>query len=215
MDKRPPSRKGSRDQVRKERRASAKAGGLGGAVNLLRNLWARPLGLQRAGRGVKVVLVDRRRPPSPDAPPPMSEIRAELRERLLAHNHAHAAQVMRHLAVVHDELGRAGWAAVENLPGQVLAMAVVQAEMLASEAPSPIMNLIVERLRLFKVAADVRVERGNRIEREAREITTIPTPVSEAKATEVPAPKDAAPDDDGRTWGGPVPVPLVIPDREK
>jgi hypothetical protein len=39
---------------------------------------------------------------------------------------------MRHLALVHDELGSAGWLRVERLPAQVIGMATVQAEMLAS-----------------------------------------------------------------------------------
>ena len=202
MDNFDPSRRGFHDDDRPDRRASTHRGGLSRVLGLLKNLWARPLGVQRQGYGVKVVLVDRRRPPSPDAPPPLSQIRADLRERLLGQKFAQAAQVMRHLAVVHDELGRSGWAGVESLPVQVLGMAVVQAEMLASEGPSRSMTEIVERLRIFKVAAEVRKER------EARAPITAP-----AVATDL-ASKDAGSDDDGRSWVGPVPVPEVIRNPE-
>ena len=193
-----PIRRGLRDDGQPDRRASTDRSGVSRALSVFKNLWARPLGVQRQGYGVKLVLVDRRRPPSPDAPPPLSEVRAELRQRLLGHKFAHAAQVMRHLAVVHDELGRSGWAGVESLPVQVLGMAVVQAEMLASEAPSRSMALVIEHLRIFKVAAEVRRER------EARAPVTVPPVAAE------PAPKDSGPDDGDHTWAGPVPVPEVI-----
>lgn len=204
MEYRTPSRRISHDEERPERRAPTRRQGLLRVLDVLRNLWVRPLGLRRQGYGVKVVLVDRRRTPSPDAPPPLSQVRAELRERLLGHKLAHAAQVMRHLAVVHDELGRSGWAGVEALPAQVLGMAVVQAEMLASEGPSRSMALIVERLRIFKVAADVRRER------EARARTTVPAVADVLDVAAEALPKDAGFDEDGRSWAGPVPVPLVV-----
>jgi hypothetical protein len=171
MDNRSAPRRGNLDEGQPERRASANPSRLSRVLRLLKNLWARPLGLQRQGLGLKVVLVERRRPPSPDEPPKLPQIRAALRERLLNHKHAHAAQVMRHLALVHDELGRAGWPGVEALPATVLGLATVQAEMLASEGHSSVMSHLVERLRIIKVAADVREEREKRA---AAARTTVP-----------------------------------------
>lgn len=211
MDKRSASRRGDHDENQPERRASGKVRGMSRALNLLKNLWARPLGLQRRGPVLKLVLVERRRPPSPDEPPKLAQIRSELRERLLgqnhAHAHAHAAQVMRHLARVHDELGRAGWPAVEVLPAQVLGLATVQAEMLASVGPSAVMVHLVERLRIFKVAADVREERGLRQAHAARARTAV-----SADAAEAPAPVEADDDEDTGRWTGPVPLPEVVPE---
>ena len=210
MDHRTASRRSHIDADPPERRASAKARGLSRLLLLLKNLWARPLGLQRQGQGLKLVLVERRRPPSPNEPPKLAQIRTELRERLLNHKHAHAAQVMRHLALVHDELGRAGWPGVEVLPGSTLGLAMVQAEMLASEGPSPVLSHVIERLRIFKVAADVREERALRQKRAKR--------AAEALASVPPAepePAEAEPSGFGEVagWARPLPLPVVIPQR--
>jgi hypothetical protein len=207
MDKRSDPRRDDREVDRPERRASGRARGLSRALHLLKNLWARPLGMERRGRGLRVVLVERRRPPSPDEPPKMAQIRSEMRERLLGHKHAHAAQVMRHLALVHDELGRTGWPGVEGLTAQVLGMATVQAEMLASEAPSVVMSHLIGRLHIFKVAADVREERRLREERAALARSTLP-----GMSTETSEPAEARIEEDTGTWDGPVPVPVVIPE---
>jgi hypothetical protein len=209
MDNRRASRRDDRDDGRPERRATAPLRGLPRVLHLLKNLWARPVGVQRRGRGVKLVLVERRLPRLSDEPPKLSQLRADLRERLLGHEHAHAAQVMRHLARVHDELGRAGWPGVEGLPGQVLGMATVQAEMLASVAPSAVLAHLVERLRICKVAADVREERALLEQRAARARNTAP-----GEAAEVAVPAESGFDGAAGAWAGPVPVPVVIPDRE-
>lgn len=204
MDHRTASRRSHLDSDPPERRASAKARGPSRLLLLLKNLWARPLGLQRQGRGLKLVLVERRRPPSPDEPPKLALIRSELRERLLGHKHVHAAQVMRHLALVHDEIGRAGWPGVEVLPGSVLGLAMVQAEMLASEAPSRVMTYVIERLRIFKVAADVREERDLREKREKR--------AAAVRAADAAEPVESGLDEPAG-WARSLPTPLVIPHR--
>lgn len=205
MDHRTASRRSHLDADPPERRAAANVRGLSRALRLLKNLWARPLGVQRQGQGLKLVLVERRRAPSPDEPPKLAQIRTELRERLLGHKHAHAAQVMRHLALVHDEIGRAGWPGVQVLPGSVLGLAMVQAEMLASEGPSRVMTYVIERLRIFKVAADVREERALREKRAAA--------VRAAHA----AADAAEPVDSGlyepAGWAPSLPSPMVIPHR--
>ena len=210
MDNRTASRKGNFEGDPPERRASTKPRGLSRVLLLLKNLWARPLGLQRQGRGVRLVLVERRRPRSPDEPPKLAQIRAELRERLLGHKHAHAAQVMRHLARVHDELGRSGWPGVEGLPGPVLGLAMVQAEMLASEGPSTLMLHVIERLRIFKVAADVRDEREKREQREQRAaVACAEAPPVDAETAE----RDESGFGETAAWAKPLPAPVVIPSR--
>ncbi len=216
MEHRTASRRSHIDADPPERRASAKARGLSRLLLLLKNLWARPLGLQRRGKGVKLVLVERRRPPSPDEPPKLARIRAELRERLLNHKHAHAAQVMRHLALVHDELGRAGWPGVEVLPGSALGLAMVQAEMLASEGPSPVLSHVIERLRIFKVAADVREERALRLKREKRAaevLASVPPAEPDPPETETETETEPSGFNEVAAWARPLPLPVVIPQR--
>lgn len=78
--------------------------------------------------------------------------RAELGARLLVHDPA--TQIVRHLFIVHDELRNGGWPAVEALPAAVIGRAVVEAEILASDEPSPLLATIIDALRRIKVAAD-------------------------------------------------------------
>ena len=97
------------------------------------------------------------RPPrAPVLPADVVELREELGALLLDFEQDHAAHTMRHLVVVHDELGRGGWPGVEALPARVLAKARVQAEMLASREPSINLADFVERLQLVEIAAGVR-----------------------------------------------------------
>ena len=104
-----PVRKGNPNQPFVERRsASSRRGSLGRLSALL----GRPLGLERRRGGLHVVLVDRRRPSPDDPAVAMEMLRGELWNRLLAHQNAHTAQVMRHLVFVHDELGNKGWEGV-------------------------------------------------------------------------------------------------------
>jgi hypothetical protein len=102
---------------------------------------------------------DRRRTAAPDAgAAAMDDLRAELRACLALHTDDRAPHALRHLVLVHDELGRAGWTGVEAFPLRVLMKARVQAEMVAAVDPSPIVAAFIERLRLVEVAAALREE---------------------------------------------------------
>ena len=155
----PPAPKKPRNAPLEDRRAAPGSKGPASSLRWVKGALGRPLGLERRGSQLHVVLVDRRRKPAAEQPLSISHMRAELQVRLLAHEHGQAAHVMRHLVYVHDELGRKGWPGVEALPGQVVGKALVQAEMLASEESSASLVAIIERLRLLKAAADVREER--------------------------------------------------------
>lgn len=146
----------------KDRRAPAGAKGAAGFLRRLKGMLARPLRLQRHDGRLRLVLVDRRQARPVDALPSLPDSRDELRALLLLNDNEPAAGVMRHLVLVHDELGRRGWPGVEALPGQVLNMALVQAEMLASDEPTEALTVIIDRLRIAKVAAELREERATR-----------------------------------------------------
>ena len=96
MSTSPPTRKGPRRVPVKDRRAAPGAKGTTGSLRRLKGLLGRPLGLERRGGRLRVVLIDRRRASPADRPPSLSQLRAELRARLLAHEHDCTARVMRH-----------------------------------------------------------------------------------------------------------------------
>lgn len=146
----------------KDRRALSRTQGAAGWFRRLRALLARPLRLERRDGRLRLVLVERRQARPADAPPSLPEYRDELRALLLLHGNEQATGVMRHLVLVHHQLGRRGWPGVEALPSSVLAMAQAQAEMLASDEPSEALTMIIERLRLATVAAELREERSPR-----------------------------------------------------
>ena len=93
-------------------------------------------------------------------------MRDELGARLLVHDPA--TQAVRNLFIVHQQLDGAGWAGVEALPRQVAERALAEAEMLQSEEPSELLEMIIERLRASNAAADAR-EALEAIEREEQE----------------------------------------------
>lgn len=130
-----------------------------GSVRWMKGLLGRPLAVERRGLQLHLTLVERRRPPEVIEAEALQQLRTELRARLLGHQMNHAAVVMRHLGVVHDVLGREGWAGVGELNSQVLGRALVQAQMLATEEASPQLAHLIERLQLLKVAATVREDR--------------------------------------------------------
>ena len=143
----------------KDRRAPSGAPGAARWLRRLRSLLARPLRLQRRDGRLRLVLVDRRQARPADGLPSLTELRDELRALLLVHGNEQAAGVMRHLVLVHHELGRRGWPGVESLPVQVLNLALAQAEMLASDESSEALGVIIDHLRLANVAAELREER--------------------------------------------------------
>ena len=108
----------------------------------------------------------------------MAQVRAELRERLLAHDLARAAAIMRPLVKVHDALRDGGWAALPSLPDALLSRAIAQTEIIAAGESSPALSLLVERLRQAQVAARLRVER----QREAAAAEAPAVEVSEISA---------------------------------
>ncbi|MDO9313104.1 MAG: hypothetical protein Q7T97_00985 [Burkholderiaceae bacterium] len=128
-------------------------------IRIVKGALGRPLRVERRGLQFHLVLGDRRRTPRSVDPLSVTQMCAELRERLLVHEHDHAAEVMRHLVFVHDVLGRKGWDAIEALPARTIGKALVQAEMLVSQQGSQALTRLIERLRVLKVAADLRDER--------------------------------------------------------
>lgn len=159
----PPTRKAPRKMPAVDRRAPPDAKGAPVALRKMKGVLSRPLGFERRGSQLHVVLVERRRTPTSELPPSLEEQRTELRERLLSNENDQAAKVMRHLVFVHDELGRKGWHGVELLPAHVIGKAIMQAELLASQEPSKVLASITEKLRLLKVSADVREERKQQL----------------------------------------------------
>jgi len=149
-----------------DRRLPKGATGWEKALRRLRGLFARPLRLQRRGVDFQFVLVERRRGPSRFDPPTVATLREELRLRLLALDEQQMAG-MRHLARVHDALKRSGFAGLDNLSARVLDKARAQAELLSSLEPTPAMSMLVDKLALARVAAEVREERRAQAERES------------------------------------------------
>jgi len=193
MSKSPQSPKPSR-----ERRASdAKPG----TLRWLRGLLSRPLKLERRGLQWHLVLGDRRRLAGVERAPTLAEVNEELHARLLAQDVEHAARVMRHLVFVHDELCRKGWRGVETLPAKVLGKALTQVQMLAQDAPSPVMAHIAERLEKIHIGAQIREERRAHAHAEGSGRVE----VSEASAEEFAETE--------RSWLGTM-SPAAVPPRE-
>ena len=140
--------------------------GAPGSMRWLKSLLGRPLELQRRGGQLHVTLADRRRSPERLRADELEQVREELRARLLSQDLEHAARVMRHLVFVHDALGNQGWAGLETLPSPLLGKALVQAQMLVSQSASDRLALLIERLRVAKVTAELREQRQLRQPRE-------------------------------------------------
>lgn len=128
----------------------------------LQSLLGRPVGLELHGVKPHIVLVDRRRRAPSDARPRMAALREELRLRLVSHSRPDAVQALQRLAFVHDELGRTGWTGVSKLPSEVLGAARAQAEVLADEESSTLLDVVIERLQILQVGAVLREQREAR-----------------------------------------------------
>jgi hypothetical protein len=165
----------------KDRRAAPRAKGAAALLQRLKGVLARPIKLQRRDGRLRLVLVERRQARPVDGPPSLLDARDELRALLMLHGNEQATGVMRHLVLVHDELGRRGWPGVEALPGQVLNMALVQAEMLASDEATEALTTIIDHLRIAKVAAELREEQASR---PPSQLTGEPLEVSEVPRDE-------------------------------
>ncbi len=145
-----------RTKPSKERRALR---GTPGSVRWLGGLLGRPVGFQRRNGQLHVALIERRRSPETIEADEVAALSAELRTRLLAHDHEQAAAVMRHLVLVHDVLSHRGWAGVASMASGLLRKAVMQAQLLASQESSAQLVELIDRLRLLQVAAGLREER--------------------------------------------------------
>lgn len=161
----PPVRKGSRPNVPvKDRRAALVSQGTSGSLRRLKGLMARPMRLERRDGHLQVVLVDRRAAPTADQSLLLlSALRTELRSHLLADDSESAVSALSDLFVVYKELGRMGWLGVGALPSELLAKALAQAEMLAGEAASPLLEELVLQLQRLHAAADRREAGDSRL----------------------------------------------------
>ena len=83
------------------------------------------------------------------------EQRADLGARLLVHDPA--TQLVRNLFVIHDELGKGGWAGVQALPMSLVGRALTEAQLLNVQEPSELLTTIIESLRSIKTTAEARV----------------------------------------------------------
>jgi hypothetical protein len=144
MPRKPTPTQDSTDGPLKERRAGLQGKG---AAHPLK----RPVALEWRDGQPHVVLVERRS--GARVGRSQADLCAELRARLLAQGADETSKLLRYLVVVHDTLTRKGWEGVGALPAPVLAKAAMQADMLASEEPSPALTQLAERLRLQHAAA--------------------------------------------------------------
>lgn len=149
-----------------DRRAPESARGLGVKLRRFRGLLRQPMGIERRGLHLDLVIVDRRRRPDPHRPPTPAQVREDLRVRLTAIDQNHATQGMRQLIRVHDQLRRKGWAGVQSMSSRDLGRALAQSQLLASLEESRPLGHLVEQLRLYKAAAELREERVAQARRE-------------------------------------------------
>ena len=157
MSERPASRKPpANGRLKRERRAPV---GPFGSLSWAKSLLGRPITLERRDGKLHVALVERRRSPERREADALNALRSELHARLIAGNVDEAARHMRHLVFVLDALG-SGWDAVGQLPSKVLDKATMQAHRLVIDEPSPLLAEMIDRLRLLKVAAEVREDAG-------------------------------------------------------
>ncbi|MEO8835927.1 MAG: hypothetical protein ABI364_04235 [Caldimonas sp.] len=122
----------------------------GGSLRWAKGLLTRSIGIEKRQNQLHVVLVDKSR----SAEPPKSldqRMRDEIGSRLLVHDPA--TQAVRNLYLVHQALADRGWPAVEALPRQVLGRGLAEAEMLQSEEPSDLLEIVIARLRDSNAAA--------------------------------------------------------------
>jgi hypothetical protein len=150
-----PKLRSSRQPI-KDRRAPP---GQPGSIRWLGSLLGRPLVLEKCGQKLHLTLLDRRRSAEELQAASLARLREELRVRLLDQEHQHASSAMRHLVLVHDVLGRQGWPGVQGMESQVLARALVQAQMLAQRESSRRLAQFIDRLHVFRAAAEAREDR--------------------------------------------------------
>lgn len=175
-----------------------------GSLHWVRSVLSRSLRLEQPRQVVEPSFTDSR---TDSALSLLMQQRAELGARLLVHDPA--TQVVRHLFIVHDELRNAGWPAVQALARTVTDRALVEAEILASDEPSPLLKTIIDALRSIKLAA------AERAEREAHE--ALKALEAEWEIPKVPEVTDTDFDEYElmeRSWAGTVPAALREASRD-
>lgn len=127
------------------------------SLRWVRDVLSRSIQLQqRRGQAPSASEARRGEPVDPEVERLMEQ-RADLGARLLVHDPQ--TQTVRNLFVVRDELGTRGWAGVEALAPAVVGRALTEAEILATQEPSPPLTTIIETLRSIQVRAEARVAR--------------------------------------------------------
>jgi len=154
MRRKPTPTKDSIDAPLKERRSGLQDKGAANPLKRLKGALGRPVALEWRDGQPHVVLVERRSGARMDRS--QAHLCAELRARLLAQGADETRKLLRYLVVVHDTLTRKGWDGVGALPAPLLAKAIRQADMLASEDPSPALTQLADHLRVQHAAAVAR-----------------------------------------------------------
>jgi len=132
-------------QRRKDRRRSRQPAFALRLWRALTSVFRRPIGLSRTAGRWRLGFLDRRKAPA-DALATV-EMCTDLSVRLLAFPADRSAKMLRHLAQVSDELGIGGWAAVQALPPVVLHRALIQAQWLAHDGPTLVLQAFIDKLR--------------------------------------------------------------------
>ena len=205
-----PARKKTQSKPAKDRRAApGSKKSVFKSLRRLTGLMRRPLGLARRDGKLQLVFVERRKKsavldtPAAQQESALDRLRADLRLCVLEYAPDDAAQVMHHLMLVHDELGRKGWVGVELMPAPVLGQALLQAQLLARRQGTPALDLLIEKLRPLLVAADSRVHRESR-QRDV--VGRNQLEISEASREEF--------EESERSWFGTLQPPQVEPPEE-
>lgn len=176
-----------------------------GSLRWVRNVLGRSLRLEQPRYPGQPTPIDPRRAAEADKPLSLvMQQRAELGARLLVHDPA--TQVVRHLFIVHDELRNAGWLAVRALPLTVIGRALTEAEILASDEPSPMLASIIDALRDIKLGAVARAAQAAHDALEAEWETPQVPEVSDTNFDEYELME--------RSWAGTVPAALKEPSRD-
>ena len=138
-----------------------------GSLRWVRNVLGRSMRLEQGRDVATASAAEPRRGAGGEQPLPLLlQQRAELGARLLVHDPA--TQPVRNLFLVHDQLAGLGWAGVETLPLPLVARALTEAKILASDESSPLLTTIIESLQDLLTAAGARstLEASEALERE-------------------------------------------------
>lgn len=155
-----------------ERRSASRGSESGQPLKKIKGALSRPVTLEWRNGHPHVVLVERRKTPHLDRA--QAHLCDELRARLLANEAGETSKLLRYLVVVHDALRNRGWDGVAKLPATVLSKAAMQAVMLASEDPTPLMSELASRLRSLHAAAAAHEDANRRPEGDDDEHTLQP-----------------------------------------